>query len=193
MLCMSRGFSSGTCTETFGCLCSSFLPPVQEHSAIYRAEACQKAAAQNEVMYNCCHKYLNLRVPNSNDQCTKQRGRSNQLASQHKSKAGPWQVGRVSHLAAAGDHDGPEHAEQLDADPDGEQDLQHQPHIVPCRLIQLHTHCVNAVRHLQPYMQHVAACGSQYVAASTLQPACGSQHCCGHSCFQLDKQYCMKW
>ena len=86
---MSRGLSSGTRTET----CSNFQPPVRKDSAVYRAEACQKAAAQNEVMYHRCHKSLNLRVPNSNDQGIKQRGRSNQLASHHKIEAGPRQVG----------------------------------------------------------------------------------------------------
>ncbi len=55
---------------------------------------------------------------------------------------------RKPNLAAPGLDDGPELREEVDADPDGEQDLQHQPHIVPAGLIQLHTHCVDAVGHL---------------------------------------------
>ena len=55
---------------------------------------------------------------------------------------------READLTALGLDDGPKLTEEVDADPDGEQDLQHQSHIVPAGLIQLHTYCVDAVGHL---------------------------------------------
>jgi len=55
---------------------------------------------------------------------------------------------REPDLAAPGLNNGLKLREEVDAHPDGEQDLQHQSHIVPAGLIQLHTHCVDAVGHL---------------------------------------------
>jgi len=87
-------------------------------------------------------------------------------------------------LAAPGLDDGPELREKVDADPDGQQDLQHQPHIVPAGLIQLHTHSVDAVSHLhatntltllQSVWHKVAARPPKQISVFQMLPSSGAQ------------------
>jgi len=87
-------------------------------------------------------------------------------------------------LTAPGLNDGPELRDEVDADPDGEQDLQHQAHIVPAGLIQLHTHCVDAVGHLhatniltlpQSVWYNVAGKASRQISIFQMLPSCGAQ------------------
>ncbi len=87
-------------------------------------------------------------------------------------------------LAAPGLDDGPELRQEVDGHPNGQHDLKHQSHIVPAGLIQLHTHCMDAVGHLhvtntltlpQPVWYNIAGKAYRLMIVFQTLPSCGAQ------------------